>query len=40
MIALSTISMIAIEIVSLASASGITVASAIPERSSGMLVKV
>ena len=35
MIVLSTISMIVIEIVSLASASGITAPSAMPERSSG-----
>ena len=38
MIALSTISMIVIEIVSDASASGTTAASVIPERSSGRLV--
>ena len=38
MIALSTISMIAIEKVSVASAIGTTVASARPARSSGMLV--
>ena len=38
MIAVSTTSMIAIEIVSEASAIGITAASAMPERSSGTLV--